>query len=182
MAELSFILSQRALNQYLSKDGNGREMSFLVDMSVGDGIEIQGEDTVNHGFATIECGVPDGSYGSIRYRDPQCAVHAILPADVFDLVLNADLDTKIVLLTLIVSDSALNERGRLAVWDVEQSKVLKAEMINITVKDIIKPEPMPELYPRPVLVTDPYVIFLLKVIFGTLATIGVLILGRLYLG
>ncbi|WPN49110.1 hypothetical protein [Pseudomonas sp. P8_241] len=182
MTELMFVLSYRAFNKYLSKDGDGREISFMADMPEPHAIEVLGEGMVNHGYVTIECGQPDESYGSIRYNDPQFAIHTILPIDIFNMLLNTDLDTKIVLLTLTVSDNALNERGRLAVWDVEQSKVLKAEMINVTVKDIIKPESMPEPYPRPVLVTDPYVIFLLKVILGTIATIGVLILGRLYLG
>ena len=180
MIDLMFVLSYRALNQYLSKDENGRQLNFMADMPEGQEVEILGYRMVSSGYITIECGTPDESYGSIVFNDPQFALHTILPTDIFDILLNSDLDTKTILLTFDFPEGTLAYRKQQKVWDTGQPRMVKAEMINITVKDIIKPEPA--RYQPPTFVSEPHVVKLLKTIWWTIATIGVLILGKLYLG
>jgi hypothetical protein len=58
--------------------------------------------------------------------------------------------------------------------------MVRAEMVNVTVKDNIKPEPA--RYQSPTFVFEPNIVKLLKTIIWVGGIIGVLILGKLYLG
>lgn len=180
MIDLMFVLSYRALNQYLSKDENGRQLNFMADMPEGSEVEVLGEGMVSSGYITIECGVPDGSYGSMVYKDPQLALHMVLPPDIFDILMNTDLGAKAVLLTFSFPEGALTYRKQQQVWDIGQSRMVRAEMVNVTVKDNVKPEPA--RYQSPTFVFEPNIVKLLKTIIWVVGIIGVLILGKLYLG
>jgi hypothetical protein len=211
MALLRFELSNRRFIHKLSNDYSERKVIFDAFIPWPEELDIQSQSQsqgiVRQGDVTITCGVPDGPIGSIYYvaawRDSETdsnhphaiSVQTALPIETFEAVLNANLDTSRIYLTVSTEDAAFTygyaPDGSEQNWDVGQSNPVKAENITIAVLPQDKPEPEPpEDLPEessnvalsPTLISDPQLIHHLRAIWWAIVIIGGLILTKLYLG